>query len=570
MHVLGINAFGHDAAAVLLADGVPIFASSEERYDRRRHSAAWPSGAIAGALAHAGVKPRDVGAIAVPWARHMARGRKLLHVLRGLPQTRAYFSDAADATGTERRGYIAAMRSVERVAREAGFRCPVVRVPHHRSHAVSALLALPEAAPALVLTADGMGEWATAGLWHWDGRILRALKRAVYPHSPGKTYAAVTQWLGFVPEAQEGKTMGLAAYGAAATPGAAFARSLLCFDPRRLVRVDRERLDFPFGSARLYGKAFLDTLGPPRPPDSEIRPGDADVAHGIQAATLAFATEALRFGLTIQPVEQLAVAGGLFLNCAVNGDLARAFPLHGFHAFPVAGDAGAAHGAAAWVAHTQFDAPLVPLQTLFLGHEITRQEADALVDANCVATRAHESDELTERIVSALAAGAILGVARGRAEFGPRALGRRSVIALPTSTDVRDEVNRRKGREAWRPLAPMVRATDRRWFDGHAPDPYMIRTGVATEAAKAEVPGVVHADGTARVQSLDPGRHPLLHAVLDGLEARGLPPVLLNTSLNRRGEPIVNSAEEAYTAAAAMGLDALVLDARWIDLASSG
>lgn len=568
MHVLGINAFGHDAAAVLLADGVPIFASSEERYDRRRHSAAWPGGAIAGALAQAGVGPEEIGAIAVPWARHMARGRKLLHVLRGLPRTRAYFSDAADATGTERRGYIAAMRSIERVARTAGFRCPVVRVPHHRSHAVSALLALPVAEPALVLTADGMGEWTTAGLWHWDGQRLRALRRAVYPDSPGKTYAAVTQWLGFVPESQEGKTMGLAAYGSGASPAAAFARSLLRFDERRLVVVDRRRLDFPVGSARLYGEAFLETLGAARAPDSEIRPGDADVAHGIQSATFTFAREALAFGLDRHPAAHLAVAGGLFLNCAVNGDLARAFPDKGFHAFPVAGDAGAAHGAAAWVAHQRFAAPLVPLRSLFLGHAITAAAAEVVVQDQNLAAPPLAHDALAERIVEALASGSILGVARGRAEFGPRALGRRSVIALPTSTAIRDEVNRRKGREAWRPLAPMVRASDRRWFDGHLPDPYMIRTGVATPRARADVPGIVHADGTARVQSLDPDRHPLLHTVLDRLEMRGLPPVLLNTSLNRRGEPIVNTASEAYRAATAMGLDALILDARFIELAA--
>ena len=175
-------------------------------------------------------------------------------------------------------------------------------------------------------------------------------------------------------------------------------------------------------------------------------------------------------------------------------------------------------------------------------------------------------DDPAGTLVEALRGDQIVAIARGRAEFGPRALGGRSVVALPRTVAMRDEVNRRKGREAWRPLAPIVRAEDRRWFELEGPSPFMITTGIATDAAKAQVPGVVHEDGTARVQTVGPGDDPFLREVLDRLEAAGEPPVILNTSLNRRGEPIVDTAKEAYTAAAAMGVDAVLIDALWLPL----
>ncbi len=213
MIVLGLNAFGHDAAAVLLVDGDVVFASSQERFDRVRHSAAYPQEAAEAALAHAGLEPGDVDAIAFPWTRGMARWQKAWHVLKGLPRSRAYFTDPPDSLLPDRKGYLRAMRGLEQRLRAEGFGARVHRVPHHLAHAASGALALPGGTGGVV-TADGMGEWTTAATWRTEGNRLERLRRAVYPHSPGKAYAAVTQWLGFVPESGEGKTMGLAGYGA--------------------------------------------------------------------------------------------------------------------------------------------------------------------------------------------------------------------------------------------------------------------------------------------------------------------------------------------------------------------
>jgi len=554
--VLGLNAFGHDAAAVLLVEGRTVFASSEERFDRVRHSAAFPAGALATALAHAGLEPGDVDRVAFPWTRAMGRGAKLRHFLRGLPRSLAYLSEPPDTLLPDRRGYLRAMRGLEARLRAEGFDAPLVRIPHHRAHAASAALALPEGRGA-ILTADGMGEWTTAATWASEAGGLTRFARAVYPHSPGKAYAAVTAWLGFRPESGEGKTMGLAAYGDPEAPGAAFARALLAPDAHGLLRVNRDAFGFPWGEARLYGDAFLETLGPPRSAEAEPRPGDADVALGIQEAVEAFALDASRRLLRTTGARDLGLAGGLFLNCAMNGHLLRALDVP-VHPFPVAGDAGAAWGAAAEVHRLETGTLAEPLGTLRLGHGLTDAECRDVAQP-LGAKHVEDTEALAQSLAELIEAGHVVAVARGRAEFGPRALGARSILASPRTRASRDRVNALKGREAWRPVAPIVLVEDRTWFENLVPSPHMILTFRGTPRALQEIEGVMHEDGTARVQTVGPEDDPFLRTLLEALEQRGEPAVVINTSLNRPGEPIVNTAAEAVAAAQAMGLDGMVI-----------
>jgi carbamoyltransferase len=561
--VLGLNAYGHDAAAVLLVDGRPAFAASEERFDRVRHSAAFPAGAIRAALARAGIGPREVDAVAFPWTRGMARVRKAFHFLRRLPRSLAYLREPPDELLPDRRRYLRAMAGLESRLAEEGIAAPVVRVPHHLAHAESARLALPEGRGA-VLTADGMGEWRTAVAWRaGPAGALDALRAASYPHSAGKVYAAVTRWLGFRPESDEGKTMGLAAYGDPASPGAAFARGLLRPDGRRMLRVRLRAFGYPWGEARLYGDEFERTLGPARRPGEPMRPGDADVARGVQEAAEEVMLAAARRLLAETGARRLALAGGLFLNCAMNGRMAREAGAEVIP-FPVAGDAGAAWGAAALVHRLRSGREAEPLGMLRLGTSI-----DA-ASARIAAGGAGETPgDLAGATARRIAAGEVIGLARGRAEFGPRALGGRSVLATPISRESRDRVNRLKGREDWRPLAPVVRDGPSRWFEGLSSSPHMILTFRTTAAAVREIPGAVHADGTARVQTAGRADDPFLADLLDALERLGHPPAVLNTSLNRPGEPIADSAEEALAAARAMGLDAIVIADRIVDLRAS-
>lgn len=555
MIVLGLNSFGHDAAAVLIVDGETVFASSQERLDRKRHSAAYPAEAMRAALAFGGFAIGDVDALAFPWTRDMGRRQKAWHVVRHLPRSRAFFRDPPDTVVDDRRDYLRAMRGLEARLRTEGFQAPVVRIPHHLAHAASAAMALPNGSGA-VLTADGMGEWTTAATWRSEANHLTRLHEAVYPHSPGKAYAAVTQWLGFVPESDEGKTMGLAAYGDPASTGAAFTRGLLAPDDDRLLRVDTKAFGFPYGEARLFGDAFLEALGPAGDGAGPNRAGDADAALGIQDAVEAFALHAARQALAETGATTLAVAGGLFLNCAMNGALLRAGI--DVRPFPVAGDAGAAWGAASEVHRRLTGRPAEPLDTLYLGHEITDDEA-AAVGTRQGMTQHEDNGSLARAVAERIAAGKIVCVARERAEFGPRALGNRSLLASPTTLASRDRVNELKGREAWRPVAPIVREVDKHWFEDLSPSPYMILTFVADEDAQREIPGIVHADGTARVQTVSPGQNLFLCQVLDALEERGHPAALINTSFNVRGEPIVDNAEQAWRSYETMQMDSLVL-----------
>ncbi len=554
MIVLGLNAFGHDAAAVLLVDGEAVFASSQERYDRRRHSPAFPADAIDAALSRAGVSKSEVDAIAFPWTRDMGRRQKLWHVLRHLPRSMAFFRDPPDTLLPSRRGYLEAMRGLEMDLQDAGFTAPLHRIPHHLAHAASAALALPGGTGAIV-TADGMGEWTTAATWSAKAHALRRIRRAVYPHSPGKAYAAVTQWLGFVPEMDEGKTMGLAAYGDAEADRMMQAFDLLVYGEKDLCWIPKRFYGFPWGESRLYSDHFVKTFGPARDPDEPLRDGDATIALGIQKSTMLWGIFATIEACDAESARDASMAGGLFLNCAMNGKVREAMVEQGVavRPFPVAGDAGAAWGAAAEVHRRLTGNPAAPLGTLYLGYDITDEEARILVEREGMAPASAAA--VAERIAD----GKIVAVARGRAEFGPRALGNRSILASPTTTTSRDRVNALKGREDWRPLAPLVREEDNRWFKGQVASPYMILTFDATEHAKNEIPGVVHVDGTARVQTVAPGESDFIRGILDALEARGHPPVVINTSLNRRGEPIVNTAEQALTSVKAMQLDALVL-----------
>ncbi len=544
-------------------DGRLVFAAQAERYDRVRNSPSFPTEAVREALRFAGVSPGDVEGVCFPWERGMARFRKAFHVLRRLPRSLAFLREPPDTLLPTRAGYLRAMGWFERDVRALGIDAPVHRVPHHVAHAASAALVLPRATGAAV-TADGMGEWTTAALWAIEDGVPRPLAKAVYPHSAGKAYAAVTSWLGFRPEADEGKTMGLAAYGDPSTAEAVFTRSLLDHHPRRLLVVDWRKLGFPWGQSRLYGDAFVTTLGPPRVPAEPLRPADAHVARGIQDAVEAWAIAAAEDVLARTGATALATAGGLFLNCAMNGLLARSLSVP-FLPFPAAGDCGAAVGAAAWVHRRFTGAPAAPLTTLRLGHSIEDVEAQGALAGREAPRLA--PDELARAVADRIRAGRLVGVARGRAELGPRALGGRSVLARADDPAVRDRLNAQKGRESWRPVAPVVREEDaERCFAHPVSSPWMILTATATPEARAGfLAGAVHADGTCRVQTVTREGEPFLHAVLSALSEHGLAAVL-NTSLNRRGEPIANTAAEALSAATAMNLDSLVLGDRLLDL----
>ncbi|MHC4959479.1 MAG: carbamoyltransferase family protein [Planctomycetota bacterium] len=541
---MGINAYSHDAGAALLVDGALVFAAEQERYDRQKHSPAFPADAIAAALRHAGLGPGDVDAIAYCWRRDMARREKLRYFLGRLPRSLAFLFEKPEGL-PDRMAYL---RDVSRLPADlaaAGLDAPVTYVEHHVAHAVQAHRFGP-ADQAALITADGMGEWTAAATWDADGATPRALRTQSYPHSLGKFYAAVTQHLGFKPDSGEGKTMGLAPF--AVTPNAAVT-SLLRPDPERLYTVDLSAFAYPDGHTRMAGAAFEQRVGPARHADEPLEAAHSAIAAGAQAAIEQVLLDVARRLRAQTGRDHLGLAGGIFLNCVLNGRLAREAGFKSQFVFPAAGDAGAAAGAAALVA----GAPRAELTHAYLGDDAETPAFGEPVD--------DPAEFAAERI----AEGKVVGWFSGRMEFGPRALGARSILADPRDAGMQDRINRTiKFREDFRPFAPAVLLEESdAWFEDALPSPFMLLTLRTRPEKREAIPAVVHVDGSARVQTVArDGGHPAFRRLVEAFARRTGVPMVLNTSFNVRGEPIVRTPDEARALFESTALDVLIVEDR--------
>ena len=542
--VLGLNAYSHDAGVALLVDGELVFAAEQERFDRIKHSAAFPVEAIGAALRFSGLLPSDIDQVAFCWRRDMARARKALYVLSRLPRSLPFLTEDPDGLPARRR-YLDQVAALQDHLRECSITAPVTYLDHHLAHAVQAHRFGP-ADNAALITADGMGEWTATATWTATGERPETLQTRSYPHSLGKFYAAVTQHLGFEPDSGEGKTMGLAPYAAKPHPG--FDR-ILRPHPRHLYDIDLKQFRWPLGKTVMAGPAFEEIFGPPRAAGSKPTRNHCAIARGAQEALETCLLDIARHLRAETGHTHLGLAGGLFLNCVVNGRLARDSGFDSLFAFPAAGDAGAAAGAAAWVAGM----PRRLLRHPFLGDAFPAPPAfgEKVADPAGVAARA-------------LAEGKLVGWFSGRMEFGPRALGARSILADPRLPGIRDRINRTvKFREDFRPFAPAVLLEEAAaWFLDARPSPFMLLTFPARPQARDRVPGVVHVDGSARVQTVGPDAPPAFRRLIEEFhKATGIP-MVLNTSFNTAGEPIVRTPEEARAVFEKGALDLLVVEDR--------
>ncbi len=547
--VLGFNAT-HDAAAVLLRDGVPVAAVEEERLSRVKHHFGMPERAVECVLREAGIGMDAVDHVAFYMDARLWLAFFGSWFLLHLPATLRF---------TARRPALwRSFLGVEsRFRRRFGFRGRFHMVEHHAAHAASAFYpsGFEEAA---VLTIDGAGERVTTLLGRMtDGRLER-LSQEVYPRSVGKAWEAVTDWLGFRPQSGEGKVMGLAAYGRPALVERF--RSVLRPAGRESFHLELSYFDFPTGATPLYGRRFVEEFGPPRRPDGPIEPHHEDVAYALQAATEDVVLHLARSLRQRTGLRRLVMAGGCALNAPANFRVAREAGFEDVFIQPAAGDNGACLGAALAVHHRLHPgAPRWTMRHAFLGPSIDAPAARAALAAAGVAFT--EPADLVTAAADLLSSGGVLGWASGPMEYGPRALGNRSVLADPRTLAMRERVNRSvKQREPFRPLAPVVRLEDAASFvDGAMSSPYMLLTFPVRADARDRIPAVVHADGTARLQTVTEDTQPTLHRLLGAVGARTGVPCLLNTSFNARGEPVVADAADAVRAFLAMDLDGLVL-----------
>ena len=558
MIVLGISCTGaHDSSAALVRNGELVAAAEEERFTRRKHDGGVPLHAIEYCLAAAGSEMDDVNVIAFPdlpyrfgrdsYVAEMEWDLVRRQVREG-PGTWRHFLHRGLAGGLRATGLPVNLRMNDAACgllEELNVRFarlpPVSFFEHHRAHAASAYLTSGTSSAAVV-TCDGVGGPYSSVTWHGDGRQLRRTNAELYPNSLGHFYEDVTRHLG-LGEWGEGKTMGLAPYG----------------DPGRFRKHFAELLGL--GGDRWYHydhRPLASALGFPARHDEPILSGPyADAAAAAQEA-LQLALRRVTRSATMEG-QTLCLSGGVALNCSANGVLRRTGVAAEVWAFPAAGDAGLSVGAALLAAAAAGEFRPQRLANAYWGPEY----ADSVLEAALLAEprlRFHRSAAVAAETAGRLAEGNVVGWFQGRMEFGPRALGNRSILADPRSVARRDHVNRLKGREHWRPLAPSVllhRAPE--YFEIEGESPFMLFATQVRRERRTEVPAVVHADGSARPQTVSPAQNPRYHALLSAFEGRTGVPILLNTSFNGAWEPIVASPADAVKTFIACGLDALVL-----------
>ncbi len=550
--VLGFNST-HDAAAAIVRGGEVVLAVEEERLSRVKHHFGLPLRAMELCLEAAETSWSTLPHVAfymnpALWLRSYG-----WHFLRHLPRSASYL-------GRKPALWESFLGIERRFRRRTGFRGRFHVVDHHAAHIDSAFWpsGFEEAA---ALTIDGAGEAATTVRARVDATGQQRTGVARYPLSVGKVWEAVTDWLGWRATQDEGKTMGLAPYGTERFV-ADFAQ-VLRPDARHGFFQDLSFTDLQYGAQRLVSKRFIEAFGTPREPGAEIEDHHRDVARALQAQTVEVVLSLGRNVHAETGLRRLVMAGGVALNCVANGRLLREGPFDEVFVQPAAGDNGACLGAALFVAHRKLWAPRGARQEhAFLGPSFTPDEVERAAAARGLTPE--RPADVVARTAELLAGGAIVGWMQGRMEYGPRALGHRSILADPRREAMKEEVNRRvKFREPFRPFAPSVPlecAGD--WFEDARPSPYMLLAFAVRADRRDRIPAVTHVDGTARVQTVTAAQAPRYHALLSAFGERSGVPILLNTSFNVRGEPIVRTPDEALEALVRTGLTAVVIGDR--------
>jgi carbamoyltransferase len=564
MIVLGLNAYHADASAALLRDGELIAAVEEERLNRIKHCAGFPARAAQLCLEVAGTRPSDVEHVGVSRDPKANLLRKAMSVVRG---------EAPVATLATRLNNAAKVRDVSAdltAALGAPLRATHHAVEHHRAHLASAFFCSPfdEAA---VLSLDGFGDFVSTMWARGRGGSLEVLGQIGWPHSLGILYTAITQWLGFPKYGDEGKVMGLAPYGqprfvdrlrnACHTTDEGFALDVSYFTHA----TEGVAMTWDEGSpviGRLWSPRLLEEIGPPRGDGEPLNEYHHDVAASLQALTEEVIFHVARLVHRATGMDRLCLAGGVALNSVANGKLTSETPFREVFVQPAAGDNGTSLGAALWVEHQVLGRPRRFVMThAARGPSYSDEHCRAaLARAGLAGETISDEAELAARTAQAIADGLVVGWFQGCMEFGPRALGNRSVLADPRRAEMKDVLNSRiKHREAFRPFAPVVLAErTAEWFDTPQPSPAMLLVLPFRADKRALVPAVAHVDGSGRLQTIDRADNPRYYAVVEAFEKLTGIPVLLNTSFNEN-EPIVCTPDEAIACFERTAMDVLVL-----------
>jgi carbamoyltransferase len=566
--ILGLNAYHADAAAALVVDGRVVAAAEEERFNRIKHSAGFPIEAVRYCLKQGGLDLRSLDSIAIASKPIEHVREEILQILSGRPTYSRQIQKRLQA--------VAQFRDVRAVlAREFGLRKDdlpkVEEIPHHLAHVASAFFASGWE-DAAVLSIDGFGDFSSTLLGKGQGSKIEILEEVLFPHSIGILYTMVTQFLGFSKYGDEGKVMGLAAFGQPVYRDRL--RAILKFKEDGLFELDPEYFTHPVYGVDMiwedrvpriediFSEKMTAVFGPPRHKYAELSIRDRDLAASLQAVLEdAILHVCARLRKLVPDTKRLAYAGGVALNCVANHLIREKSGFEDVYIPPAPTDAGTAIGCALYVARTRdkTSAEAGRVEHSRLGPSYGAEEVERALESSGL--RYERSTRIHEEVAELLAQGKVVGWFRGRAEFGPRALGGRSILADPRRTEMRDVLNVRiKYRESFRPFAASIlEERQGELFQASYASPFMLYALPVKPEMRAKIPAVVHQDGTCRVQSVSAARNPDFHRLILAFAERTGVPLVLNTSFNEN-EPIVCSPEDAIDCFVATKMDALALE----------
>lgn len=576
MYILGISCYYHDSAAALLHDGNLVAAAQEERFTRKKHDADFPHHAVKYCLEEAGIGVGNLDAITF-YDKPFLKFERILETYLATVPRGLRSAWKALPVWIKKKLWIS-----ELLRNELGYEGRLLYTEHHESHAGSAFFPSPfnEAA---VLTMDGVGEWATSSVAHGKGDTLKILQELHFPHSLGLLYSAFTYFTGFRVNSGEYKLMGLAPYGTPRYAGRMM-EHLVDVRPDGSFRMNMKYFDYTGGLKMT--SAEMDRLfdGPPRTPESDITQREMDLAASVQEVTETIMLQMARHAIKVTGCRNLCLAGGVALNCVGNGKLLRSGIADNIWIQPAAGDAGGAVGAAYVAHHHYFNKPRREsgrdaMQGSYLGPAFSDDEVATFIEQQGISAHKMEEPALYDTTAAALAGGEVIGWFQGRMEFGPRALGARSILGDPRSEAMQKTLNLKiKFRESFRPFAPSVLAEKvSEWFDLDEESPYMLIVADVAGAkrhpsdqrprqgfdrlydVRSEIPAVTHVDNSARIQTVDGQHNPAYYRLINTFYEQTGCPVLINTSFNVRGEPIVCTPEDAYRCFMRTNMDRLVL-----------
>ncbi len=569
-YILGISCWYHDAAACLLKDGEILAAAQEERFTRIKHDASLPVNAIQWCLDYAGIKSENLRAVAY-YDKPFHKFERILETyLSSVPRGIPSFLKAMPLW-LKRSLWIPDI-----LRKEIGFRGKLLFCEHHESHAASAFFPSPFE-HAAILTTDGVGEWATTSIGVGNQSLVTLKQEIHFPHSLGLLYSTFTGYCGFRVNSGEYKLMGLAPYG----------------EPKYVQKILDELIDlkedgsyrlnlryfaFPWG-LKMYSREFEQLFdGPARAPESSISRKEIDLARSIQVVTERAVLRMARQAGKVSGERNLCMAGGVALNCVANGKILESGFFEKIWIQPASGDAGGALGAALMAWHQYIGSPRKvsshdTMKGATLGPSYTADEIRMVLDQASLSYEELDDNRLCQRVAELLVDQNVIGWFQGRMEYGPRALGNRSILADPQNLEMQQHVNQLiKFRESFRPFAPAVLAEKcSEWFHLMRESPYMLLTAQVRKThiegeglerqknIKSPIAAVTHVDGSARVQTVSSQDHPLFYQLLQEFEIRTGCPVLINTSFNVRGDPIVCAPEDALECFKNTNMDALVV-----------